>query len=173
MGLTYRLRQFWQLLAAQPLPADAWFEIEATLNAGELDLFRRLAPADRAHSFRVLHTLQEAGDTDPQLLAAALLHDVGKCHLPPTLWDRVAGAIGEHLLPTKARAWGLGSPSRWRRPFVIREQHAAWGAEMARLAGSHPVTVRLIRHHQDPLPAVSDAQTRDLLQRLQWADGQS
>jgi len=66
-------------------------------------------------------------------------------------------------------------PHGWRRPFVVKAQHAAWGAEMAANAGSDPLTVWLIEHHQDvlaPLKASEEVGTEAerLLRQLQWAD---
>ena len=173
MGLPYRLWQFWRLVRVQPFPASGWPTVKAVLSPAELELFRRQTPADRTHSLRVLLTLQEAGETNPYLLTAALLHDVGKCRMTPNLWDRVVGAAGERLFPRRAATWGRAEASGWRRPFVIREQHAAWGAEMARLAGSHPTTIRLIGHHPDALEALQDREERQLLARLKWADNQN
>ena len=173
MGIVYRLQQFLQLITAQPLPACAWRNVESILTPSELELFRRHAPADQKHSYRVLRALQAAGEGDPHLLAASLLHDIGKTQVRPTLWDRVAGAVGERLFPALARNWGVAEYSRWRRPFIIRRQHAVWGAEMARQAGSHPSTLLLIRRHQDPAQSIADQHLRDLLQRLQAADSRN
>ena len=173
MGVVYRLSQFWQLVTAQPLPATAWRHIEPVLTPAELELFHRYAPADHRHCYRVLLTLQESGEDDPHLLAAALLHDIGKVQMRPTLWDRVVGAIGERLFPVRAGHWGSAAYSWRRRPFIIRRQHPIWGAVMARQAGSQPYTVLLIRHHQDPPQIMTDQHLRQLLQRLQWADSRN
>lgn len=173
MGVIYRLRQFASVVATPRLPTDAWPIIKATLSLEELALFRRHAEVDRVHSFRVLRTLQEAGETEPHLLAAALLHDVGKSRVRPTLWDRVTGSLGERFFPKRVPAWATGGDEAWRRPFVIRQQHATWGAQMARDAGSHPTTVRLIRYHQSEPRSLHEQQERLLLQRLQWADDQN
>lgn len=173
MGLSYRLQQFWRLLKAEPFPEEEWPRIQAVLTAQELALFRRQAAVDQAHGLRVLQTLQQAEETDAHLLTAALLHDVGKARLAPNLWDRVVGAVGEKLLPARAEAWGQGRPTLLRRPFVIRCQHAAWGAEMAQQVGSAPLAVWLIAHHQDAVDSVADECRRRLLQRLKWADDQN
>lgn len=173
MGLAYRLRQFWRLVQDEPFPAEDWPTVQEILSPAELALFRRQTTADQVHALRVLHTLKDAGAAEPHLLAAALLHDVGKCRVSITLWDRVVGAIVENLFPRLAERWGKGEPTFWKRPYVIRRQHAAWGAQMARAAGSEPLTVRLIDHHQHPLDSVTDDNERRLLQQLQWADDQN
>ncbi len=173
MGLGYRLRQFWRLVQDEPFPQEQWPLVEAILTPAEAALFKQQAAADQVHGLRVLQTLRQAGETDACLLAAALLHDVGKCRLRPTLWDRVSGAILEKLFPARAARWGAAELTWWRRPLIIRRQHAAWGADMAREAGSAPLTVQLIGHHQDSLDGLSDDEQRRLLARLQWADDQN
>lgn len=173
MGLAYRLRQFWRLISVEPFPEDAWQTVEEVLQTSELRLFRNQEVADQTHGLRVFRTLQAAGETDRRLLAAALLHDVGKCHMPPTLWDRVAGALGERLFPGQAEKWSRADASFWRRPFVIRYQHPTWGARMAQQVGSDATTVRLIAYHQDKANKLPDQDEQRLLKLLQWADNQN
>ena len=173
MNAMYRLRQFWQLVTARPLPPAAWQQIEAVLSPRELALFRRHSPADRRHAYRVLCTLRSAGRDHPALLAAALLHDVGKARCRPRAWERVLGTVAERLFPDRVERWGAGQPRGWRRPFVIRAQHPAWGAEMAAAAGSAPLTITLIRRHQEKAATPEDGETAALLRWLQAADNQS
>lgn len=173
MGLAYRIRQFWNLIRVKPLPKSALENVAAILSPAEVVLFRKQVAGDRAHSYRVLRTLQRAGETDTRLLAAALLHDVGKSRVKTTVVGRVVGAVGERLFPEHAATWGQTEQGSWRRPFVIRRQHARWGAALAKEAGSNPTTVRLIRHHQDRSHVLDDLEERQLLERLQWADNQN
>lgn len=173
MGIAYRIQQFWRLLKVEPFPQEALPVVAAVLSPAELALFRKQAATDQTHGLRVLQTLQAAGETDSALLAAALLHDVGKCRLAPTIWDRVVGAFGERFFPQRAASWGEGNPNLLRRPFVIRFQHAAWGAEMAQRAGSRPLTVRLIRYHQGDGEELQNPEEIQLLARLKWADNRN
>ena len=131
MGLRYRLRQLKNNLTAGPLSAAAEREVAAVLSPAEQALFARLSLADQWHSVRVLGDLRGAGYNDPDLLAAALLHDVGKTRYPLTAWDRTVIVVGAVLLPQRTAQWGAGPAEGWRRPFVVRAQHPAWGAEMA------------------------------------------
>ncbi|MDX1662399.1 MAG: HD domain-containing protein [Candidatus Promineifilaceae bacterium] len=175
-GSAYRLEQFWQLVAAQPLSVGAWAEVESVLSDEEVVLFRKMSTTDQGHSLRVLRTLRGAGHADPDLLAAALLHDVGKGRVRLRLWERVLGAVVEEVAPALVSHWGNGASGEaegWRRPFAIRARHAHWGAEMAAAAGSSPTTVALIRHHQEGTVPTADQQVQLLLRRLQWADNQN
>lgn len=170
MNLIYRLQQFWHLLRARPLEPQALQEVKDVLTPQELQLFRRHTVADQRHAYKVMRTLLASGEDDPDLLAAALLHDVGKTRYRLRLWERIVGALGEALCPRCVETWAHGRASGWRRPFVIRSQHGAWGAEMAQAAGSRARTVRLIRHHQDKAPALPAQDENRLLRSLQQAD---
>lgn len=169
MGLIYRLRQLRDNIAAEPLPADAQAEVAALLSPAERELFDRFNHADQWHSVRVLRMLREAGYNQPDLLIAALLHDVGKTRCPLSAWDRTIIVVGEKLFPARANVWGRGPVDSWRRPFVARARHPAWGAEMAAAAGSRPAVVELIGRHQDR-PAEISSESDRLLACLQWAD---
>ncbi|MFQ5401462.1 MAG: HD domain-containing protein [Anaerolineae bacterium] len=168
--MCYRLQQFWRIVTADPLSASAQQEVSTVLSRAEEALFYRLTLSDQWHSIRVLRALRADGHTETALLAAALLHDVGKTRFPLSLWDRTLIVLAQALLPGKIAAWGAADPVGWRRPFVIKMQHPEWGAEMAREAGCAPPVVWLIRHHQDKLKADGGSEWAALLRPLQWAD---
>lgn len=172
MGIAYRLRQLRDNLTAGPLTAAARAEISGHLSSNELELFFRFSPADQWHSYRVLRTLKEAGYNHPDLGVAALLHDIGKCHSQLSIWDRTVIVIGSAVFSSKTGEWGRGSLDSWRRPFVIRAQHPAWGAAMAAAAGSRPEVVELIERHQDKVERI-ERELDQLLVCLQWADDQN
>jgi hypothetical protein len=178
-AIAYRFKQFWQNVAAPPLSDGVLAEVAAHLTPAEMALFRRFDRSDGWHSYRVLCTLQEAGHSQPDLLAAALLHDVGKTCAPLTVWERSLIVVAQWVWPDKTAVWGQGAltDAGWKRPFVVKAQHAAWGAQMAAAAGSHPLTVELIRRHQDEELATAVAEAASeveyLLRLLQWADDQN
>lgn len=169
MGLSYRLRQLRENLTAGPLTADARVDVAAYLSPPEQALFYRLTQADQWHSYRVFRTLLDAGYNHDDLLAAALLHDIGKILSPLSPVDRTLIVVVGALFPARAERWGQGPADSWRRPFVSRACHPAWGAELAAQAGSRPAVVELIRRHQSLLDEVTGERDR-LLGYLQWAD---
>jgi hypothetical protein len=174
MGAWYRIQQFWQIVTARPLTPDGQTAVNHTLTApGQRELFQKLSLSDQWHSLRVMQTLQAAGHNDRRLLMAALLHDVGKTKLSLTLWDRTLIVLFSFLWPGKVAEWGEGDGRDWRRPFVVKARHPEWSAEMAAAAGCSPLSVSLMRRHQDKLPETAVTPEDQLLRQLQWADDQN
>ncbi|HVO41934.1 MAG TPA: HD domain-containing protein, partial [Aggregatilineales bacterium] len=118
----------------------------------------------------VLRLLQSWGYNDPSLMAAALLHDVGKSRFPFSIWDRTLVVLVRAVMPDRARAWGSAERMGWRRPFVVSYQHPRWSADMAAGAGADPLAVALIADHQMKLDHAPVTPTEKLLSALQQAD---
>lgn len=169
----YRLWQFWQIVTAVPLEPAMRAEVAAVLSAQELALFDRFSLNDQWHSYRVMQMLRDAGHTQPALLVAALLHDVGKTRLSLSIWQRSLIVLVSLLLPRQAAVWGQGEAVGWKRPFVVKAQHPAWSAAMATAAGSLPQAIELMRRHQDPIAPNDTSEEATLLRLLQWADDQN
>ena len=55
----------------------------------------------------------------------------------------------------------------------MAEQHAEWGAEMAREAGVSPLTESLIRKHHDPAGQEAEIAENSLLHKLWLVDNES
>ncbi|MGE5223229.1 MAG: hypothetical protein ACM3PY_12385 [Omnitrophica WOR_2 bacterium] len=181
--ICYRTRQFWLNLGAAPSSHDL-DEVRAVLNPEQYQLFARLQPGEQAHSLLVMRRLTAQGQTHPDLLAAALLHDIGKIRLPLRLWERVLVVLGKALFPARVKQWGSLAGDEWkilsgarlpigRRAFIIAEQHAVWGSQMAAGAGSSTLVVELIRRHQDRIPDHSHSYEDNLLRLLQSVDDES
>lgn len=145
----YRVSQFFATLGAALKPVDAAYA-KARLSPALFRLFQKMARAEQHHGIEVCIILEEEGMDDPELLTAALLHDVGKVLMPPRLWERVIVVLVAHSLPRLATRWGREAPTGLRRGFVIRQCHASWGAALATEAGAPPKTVAWIRGHHQP-----------------------
>lgn len=127
--------------------------------------FLTMKCADQHHGLDVALDLMQQGYTEPDLMAAALLHDVGKTRASSGLLSRVWVVLVEHYVPSAARRWssweeGRPLPRGLRRGFVVRRYHAEWGADIAAAAGAPPRTVAWIRRHH--APAGDDAALRAL-----------
>jgi len=169
--LAYRSRQFWNALFGPRKHLTS--ELLLYLTPSQQQLFQRMQPSEQAHAFQLLKSLETAGQVQPDLLAAALLHDVGKTLHPLSIFDRVIIVLGKRLFPRRVMRWAEGAPKGLCLPFVVAEHHAQWGAELAADAGATPLTVELIRRHQEPPFPASSSQTEQLLAALQAADDEN
>jgi hypothetical protein len=149
--IAYRSRQFWSFLTG-PRSQVRTETLLPYLAPSQIALFCHMRAAEQVHGFHVFEQLKSNGQSNPDLLAAALLHDVGKIMYPPTLLERVAVVLGHRFLRRQSARWSEGKPTGFRRPFVVAAHHAEWGADLARQAGASRRTVELIFRHHDPGP---------------------
>jgi hypothetical protein len=133
-------------LARAILPPSAW------------PLFERMPVADRRHGLDVVARLRSDGWTDPDLLAAALLHDAAKGHRL-RLWHRVGGVLLEALAPGLLRRLASPDASSWRYAWHLYLQHPELSAEAALAAGCSERTAAFIRG----VPAGADRPAADAL----------
>lgn len=164
----YRARQFLGGLAPRISP-EARATVAAYLGPHQR-LFSAMARRDQRHCLDVFQRLRCAGCEDHHLLAAALLHDVGKGEV--SLWQRAAyvmlAAHSLRLVARLARPGGRG----WRGALAALGDHPQRGAALAAAAGLPPATVRLIRQHEEPAERGEPA-LGPLLLRLREADDSS
>jgi hypothetical protein len=170
MGIKYRIDQFFHSLVAQPSEQDLAI-VDINLTSPLAELFHQMSFADQSHSLRVFTHLSGQGETEPSLLAAALLHDVGKCRAPLKPWDRALVVLVKVVMPDLISNWGAGEPRGWKKPFVVYLHHAEWGAQMVDERGGSDLCVYLIRHHQDKLTHEPGDHREMFLAKLQTADG--
>jgi hypothetical protein len=167
-----RFRQGLRALAAWLRPVDDTLA-EQHLTPELLALYRQMRRSERQHSLRVLQALCAAQHTDPDLLTAALLHDVGKIRTSFFLPEKVLVVLVKAAAPGLYQRWGSGPTRGWRRPFAVSVQHPAWGADMVEAAGGRSLAVELIRRHQDTLNGAPQTKADRLLLLLQAVDDQS
>ena len=105
--------------------------------------------ADRRHALDVAGRLVAAGHYDPDLLAAALLHDAAKGHRM-RLWHRVGGVLLEAISPRVLARLASAAEGSWRYPFHLYLHHAALSADAALAAGCTPRAAAFIRESAEP-----------------------
>jgi hypothetical protein len=129
--------------------AEAW--VEARLLPNELVLWRRMSGPDRRHAVGVAERVERAlgHEATRPVLAAALLHDVGKV-------ESGLGTYGRVVATLSAKVAGADMAATWRkqRGFARRVglylQHDRLGGDLLELAGSDPLTVAWTREHHRP-----------------------
>ena len=142
-----RVRQFLAAVRAR-VSDDEMAVLEQYLDPSQRDLFGAISPIDQRHCLDVFKALLRQGHSNPDLLRAALLHDVGKRRI--SLWHRVAGVLLEAFWPTLLEKLAVNRPQSWLYGFYIYRYHANLSAELAERSGCSPSVVELIRGHHTP-----------------------
>lgn len=172
----YRLRQFVRGITAQ-VRADEMVTVSQLLPKAGVAHFCRMPVDAQRHSLNVLYMLQKANADQPELAAAALLHDVGKIaaeeagvHLSP--WLRGPLVLLDKLMPSSwLERLAADNPALgWRYALYVHHAHPAIGAHWAKEDGCSELTCWLIEHHQDVLDYAPEDDKDKLLLLLQWAD---
>lgn len=145
--IRYRFRQFFTMFLGAFQPVDTAYAKVQLASDSLFALFESLPRMEQNHGIAICKTLEKRGKHSPDLLVAALLHDVGKVEHVPTLCERVLTVLVEHFTPKLARRFAHGQPTGLKRGFVIRRVHADLGADLVREAGASSRVVDLIRRH--------------------------
>jgi len=154
--IVYRLQQVRQQLGfVAPLSAEERLQVAHWLPASALPLFQTMSAADQRHSLRVCQGLLARECVDEDLLAAALLHDVGKAQGRVPFWTRPAIVLGKLYAPRLLKRLAVypyegKAMSGWRRSLSNAWWHAEIGAELADAAGLSEKSVCYIRTHHQP-----------------------
>ncbi len=128
------------LLPGEPAPPDrAW--VATTLSEDEMVLWGRMSAADRRHAVGVARRAEQAlgEDATRPVIAAALLHDVGKVVSGLGTFARVAATVA-----------AMTGPSRLPARFGQYLDHDRLGGDLLEQAGSHPLTVAWAHEHHRP-----------------------
>ncbi len=198
MRVGRRIRQFVRGVTAS-VSAEELQQAAEYLPLNGLARFQQMPVDAQRHSLNVLTTLQRAGWHDPDLAAAALLHDVGKvaaeaAGLTFNAWIRTALVLMEAVAPRVSARLAVNEPTGgWRYLLYVHLAHPTIGAHWAEADGCSPLTCWLIAHHQlsyerhpvhfssntEPaeIPNKAPQQTAEhrqcLLTALQWADSRN
>jgi hypothetical protein len=156
MAVFGRIRQGLRAMTAFMRPVD-YEAVGEVLTPELLALFKRMRASEQQHCLRVMDALRREGQDDPDLLTAALLHDVGKTRYPLTLFGRTSAVLITRFAPRLAERWSEGEPRGWRRPLVIARCHPAGASERA---------ANLARRHQSEIVIGSPASKEDRLLAL-------
>jgi hypothetical protein len=132
-----------------PAATEAW--VGSVLSAGELGLWRRMSRADRRHAAGVARRVEAdlGGEATTPVLAAALLHDVGKVSAGLGTYGRVIATVaGAATHRSYVNVWQHAGG--FTRRVGLYLDHPRLGGDLLALAGSDPLTVAWAREHHSP-----------------------
>lgn len=130
---------------------DEW--ARSQLLPGECELWNRMKRADRRHAVAVALRARESlgdGATRP-VMAAALLHDVGKIDSGLGVYGRVVATLSGAAVgrdPETIHAWTRSRGITRRVGLYL--SHPELGGNLLALAGSAPLTEAWAREHHLP-----------------------
>jgi hypothetical protein len=156
--LVHRVGQFIGHLMARVDPGEEARARHLLPDAAWL-LFAAMPTADRRHALDVAGRLLVAGQTDSDLLAAAMLHDAAKGPRM-RLWHRVIGVLLQAVTPQALARLASIDERSWRYPFHLYLRHAALSAEAALRFGCSPRTAAFIRGTTEQADALLAAALR-------------
>ncbi|GAB5490747.1 MAG: hypothetical protein Phog2KO_09620 [Phototrophicaceae bacterium] len=161
------------ILALFAFAQDVDYELaERYLTPKQMTLFRSMAKSEQLHSLNVLRDVLAQGEQTPQDLAiSALMHDVGKSRKHLAVWQKTLSVLVKKLLPQlEQKLRQDGDVKSWRAPFMVREHHPKWGAEILVSYNVSDCVLWLVEHHAEPAEHWQDHDYYKLLKRLQVAD---
>jgi hypothetical protein len=150
-----KIRQTRRYLLAR-VPAREREAVSAWLTAEQLALFDSMHVADRRHGLDVVAALRAAGERDPEVLLAGLLHDAGKGDTG--LLPRVVHSLDQAHISIVGRTVGW-LPGMSAARARLRD-HAETSAQLAAAAGCSERTVELIRWQEDPRDPIAGERLR-------------
>jgi putative nucleotidyltransferase with HDIG domain len=164
------VRRFFASLRPRPLGADDLAFVQDALVPQELECWARLGPADRAESVatgRALVAELESADrpADPQWVAAALLHDVGKA-------ETTLGVVGRSVATAAAVVAGPRRARAFPGAFGRYVNHDELGAEQLRAAGARSEAVSWAAAHHRPARWAATGIPPTICRMLAAADGE-
>lgn len=155
MRALYRFGQGFSNLRASTLPVGDALAVQR-LNPEELKLFRQMDPADQRHCLAVARSLQSSGYSDPVLLKAALLHDVGKSFCSISVAHRTIAVLLTALFGGLPSFLLWQPEGTWWMPFRVLANHPRLGAGMLVGADTEERVWRLVElHHLAPRTVTS------------------
>ena len=88
--IRYRIWQFFTMVRSSFQPVDIEYVKAKLPSPSLLALFTRMPRMEQNHGVSVCKALEQQGEYPPELLTAALLHDVGKVKIPDEVLNKPA-----------------------------------------------------------------------------------
>jgi hypothetical protein len=150
-SVAHLVSRFFDYLTARPLTLSETKAIRGWLDPELAELFFEQNPADQRHAYHAALTVVGSGVTDQAVIAAALLHDVGKRHSG-------LGVVGRSLASI---LMSLGAPLGDR--MTSYRDHGRIGALELAALGAPSLAIDFALHHQAGRPATIETDIWELL----------
>jgi hypothetical protein len=134
--MRHLITRFFGFLNARALSPTEQIEIVQALSPELCRLFYRQCSQDQRHALEVARRVPDR----PELMEAALLHDIGKSEVH-------IGAFGRSF----ATLWGFTSLPVWGRWRAYLD-HGHIGSELLDRHGAGAMAIAFTRHHPGPPP---------------------
>jgi hypothetical protein len=146
--LGHLVRRFATTVAGRrPEPVDEKW-VRSILSACEIQLWEQMTATDRAHGVEVARRTAESID-EPRVLAAALLHDVGKVEAEAGVMMRVLATLTDPLVSESREAeWATRSGPIGKLGRLLC--YPQIGAMLLADAGSDRLVVQWAAEHHHP-----------------------
>ena len=143
-------RFFGSLRPGGPPEADrVW--VESVLSEAEYALWCRQCGPDRRHTATVARQVERrlGNEATAPILAAALLHDIGKLDADLATWGRVVATVSAKVAGRDtARLWVKSTG--FTRRVGLYLHHPEIGADLLEMAQSDPLTIAWAAEHHLP-----------------------
>lgn len=150
-SVRHLVRRFVGSVTSRKLTDDEQAWVREHMSDAEVDLWQRMGRSDRRHAHDVARRAVAAlgDDATRVVVAAALLHDVGKVESGLGTYGRVMATLSAKVAGRDmALAWSQSRGMTRRIGLYLR--HEELGADLLQLAGSDPLTVDLVREWSWP-----------------------
>jgi hypothetical protein len=150
-SVSHLVHRFFDVLTARNLTASEVAAVRAWLTPETADLFFAQPRADQRHGYHSALLVVAAGSPGPDVIVAALTHDVGKRHARLGVFARSLASILIRL--------GLRAGPR----VAAYRDHGLIGARELAAAGAPSLAVDFAMHHQGGRPPSIPQPTWDVL----------
>ncbi len=157
--------RFFDVLTARPLDEAETVIVENWLTPALSEVFFAQSPADQRHGYEAGMAVAGSERSDPEVITAALMHDIGKRHARLGIIGRsVASILIIVRLPLTER-------------MRVYRDHGVVGAGELGSLNAPSLAIDFALHHHRERPATIDERTWDVLvasdqpQRLRLARG--
>lgn len=151
--------RFLTMLWPRPASAEDTAWAERWLSEAEVRLWRKMSVGDQRHALGVARAtevglggladdLAGSGGDERAVMAAALLHDVGKTAAGLGVYGRSIATLCGLVASEMAEAWQ--AKDGFTRKVGLYLRYGEIGADQLRLAGSHPWVVAWSTEHHLP-----------------------